>query len=314
MDFKRACAALCTMSLLGLSSSALAADWTVPGTHATIQAAIDDPAVVDGDTIRVGPGDFAGALVNKEVEIKGQGGARITSGPAHGSGLLQGFRLLAGSDGATFSHLTFTTDVPLAIMNGEAVNDVTVTQCTFLNTIQAISNWRGVRWEITHNTITDLRTRCGGGIGILIGDYAATPDGITDNVVSHNTINGQLNVPEDDCGGYSGSGIVLYADFRFGRIGATSIEFNRVVKNKVDMVSSRPALVDIVAFEMSDTRVVPDNSIIHHNAIGFNDFRGTSVEVVLTPSSLDTVNDISRNFGENRGHGLPPGVFGPGGN
>jgi hypothetical protein len=286
----------------------------VPGDFTSIQDAINDASVLAGDTIHVGPGDHAGAIVTKEVTIKGQGGARITSGPAHGSGLLQGFRLMEGSDGSTITHLTFTTDVPLAIMNGEAVDDVTVTQCTFLNTIQAISNWRGLRWEITHNTITDLRTRCGGGIGILIGDYAATPGGIMDNVVSHNTINGQLNVPEDDCGGYSGSGIVIYADFRFGRIGATSIEFNRVVKNKVDMVSSNAALVDIVAFEMTDTREFPDNSIIKDNAIGFNDFRGTTLQVALTPPTLDTANDISRNFGDNRGQGSHPGVFGPGGN
>ena len=145
-------------------SAAYGASWQIPGDFPTIQAAIDSSLVIDGDRIMVEPGQHAGALVSKSVEIKGEGGAAITSGPAHPSGLVQGFRLMAGSDGATISHLTFT-DVDLAIMNGESASDITVTQSTFVNTVQAISNWRGSGWEISHNIITDLRTRCGGGIG-----------------------------------------------------------------------------------------------------------------------------------------------------
>jgi len=162
---------LVLLALLVVPSTALAEEpnsvWYVPGDFATIQDAVDDSDVVDGDTIQVGPGNFAGAEVNKSVTIKGEGQAVIDSGPMHPAGLSQGFRLLAGSDGATLSHLTFD-EVDLAIMNGAAVNDVTVTHCLFNNAIQAVSNWRGSGWEISHNTITDLRTRNGGGIGILI--------------------------------------------------------------------------------------------------------------------------------------------------
>ena len=162
----------------------------------------------------VSPGEHAGALVSKAVEIKGEGGAIINTGPTHPAGLSQGFRLDTGSDGATISHLTFTVD--LAIMNGAAVSDVTVTQCSFENTIQAVSNWRGSGWEISHNQITDLRTRNGGGIGILVADYSG--GFVEDNVVSHNKIMGVLHVDPGDGGGYDGSGIVLYADFRWGRL------------------------------------------------------------------------------------------------
>ena len=306
---------LLLLAVLGIAS-AQAADWRVPTDFATIQAAVDSPLVAPmGDTIRVSAGNYAGALVTKAVSILGEGDARIVTGPAHPSGLSQGFRLLAGSSGASISHLMFTTD--LSIMNGDAVDDVTVTQCTFLNNIQAISNWRGRRWEITHNVITDLRTSCGGGIGILIADYDARVGGVTDNVVSHNTISGRLNVPADDCGGYNGSGIVLYADFRSGRIGAESIAFNQVVKNKVSLTLNNLQAVpsvDIVAFELTDTSPAPGTSIIHDNSIGFNDFRGTTLQLDLTPSLLDTVNSISRNFGDDRGHGAHPGIFGPGGN
>jgi hypothetical protein len=304
------------LGCVGVYGAGFAATWNVPGDFATIQAAIDSPLVAaTGDTIRVGSGEHAGALVTKAVAIVGEGNARITSGPMHPAGLSQGFRLLFGASGATFSHLTFTTD--LSIMNGASVDDVTVTQCTFLNSIQAISNWGGCRWEITHNTITDLRTDCGGGIGILIADRTARPLGVTDNVVSHNTITGQLNVPADDCGGYNGSGIVLYADFRWGAAGAESISFNRVVKNKVSMTLNNlqpTPTVDIVAFELTDTRVAPGTDVIFSNSIGFNDWRGTALQEALTPLALDTVNDFSRNFGTSRGQGAHPGAFGPGGN
>src|SRR3989344_2051377 len=224
-------------SVFVLPYTAPAAMWEVPGDYATIQDTInDDAAVLDGDTIVVGSGNHAGALVDKLVEIRGEGQAVIDSGPVHGSGLIQGFRLLTGSDGSTFSHLTINTD--LAIMNGNAANEVTVTQCSFNGTIQAISNWRGSGWEITHNVITNLRTRCGGGIGILVGDY--TGGIVTDNVISHNKISGTLNVSGGDCGGYNGSGIVLFADFRWGAGGAESIEFNRVVKNNIALTSNTP--------------------------------------------------------------------------
>jgi hypothetical protein len=303
---------LAIASLIVFASSSWAAIWQVPGDFATIQEAIDSSDVAAGDTILVGPGSFAGAFVTKSVEIKGIGGAIIDTGPAHGSGLIMGFRLLAGSDGATISHLTFTTD--LSIMNGAAVNNVAVTHCTFLNSVQAVSNWRGSGWEISHNLIIDLRTRCGGGIGILVADYLGGI--VQNNVVSHNQIYGTLHVAAGDCGGYDGTGIVLYADFREGAAGAQHIQYNRVVKNKINLVSDTPIVVGINAIELTEADDPNSNTdVIHNNAIGFNDMRGTSSQLLLTPSSLDNpVNDISRNLGDNRGHGLHPSVFGPGGN
>jgi hypothetical protein len=309
--------ALVVLTLLVVPSTALAGQpgnaWYVPGDFATIQEAIESDAVEDGDTIRVGPGNFAGAEVTKSVTIKGEGRAVIDSGPMHPAGLSQGFRLLAGSDGATISHLTFD-GVDLAIMNGAGADNVTVTQCRFNNAIQAVSNWRGSGWEISHNTITDLRTRSGGGIGILVADYSGGV--VLDNVVSHNTIVGTLHVDPNDCGDYNGSGIVLYADFRWGGGGAEAIAYNRVVKNKVSLVSDTPNVVDIVAFELTDSR--DDTSavpfpVIFDNAIGFNDFRGTTLQLDITPLDLEDCNYISRNLGNNRGHGLHPSLFGPGG-
>ena len=108
---------------------------------------------------------------------------------------------------------------------------------------------------------------------------------------------------------------MLYADFRGERTGAEEISQNRVVKNKVSMSSDTSGVVDIVAIELTDTRDDPElDPVIFDNSIGFNDLRGTATQIDLTPEELDECNDISRNLGENRGHGLHPSVFGPGGN
>lgn len=280
--------------------------WTVPGDFATIQEAVDSPDVADGDVLRVGPGDFDGAALDKSLDIRGVGGARIIGGPAHGSGLSQGFRLLTGSDGASISHFTFIVD--LAVMNGDSINDITISQNTFESAIQGVSNWRGSGWDISHNTFHDLRTRCGGGIAILIGDFSAGV--VSDNLVSHNTITGTLRVSDGDCGGYSGTGIVLYADFRGSQLGTLQMSDNFVVHNRIDLVSDNPSLVDVVAFELTDTRDDEAFVVIFDNAIGFNDFRRSANQISVTPATLDhPVNMISRNLGDNRGHGAHPSVF-----
>jgi hypothetical protein len=194
-------------------------------------------------------------------------------------------------------------------MNGAAINDVTVEHCTFLKSIQAVSNWRGNGWIISHNDIVDLRSRNGGGIGILIGDYAGGT--VENNIVSYNNISGTLFVYPADGGGYNGSGIVLYADFRWGATGSHGIKNNTIVHNKISLVSDTPDVVDVAAFEMTDTRDDENFAVIIDNVVGFNDFRGTAIQIVLTPENLGDSNDISRNLGDNRGHGLHPSLLAP---
>ena len=295
--------------VLGLALECRAQEvvWRVPTDFSTIQAAIDSLVVLAGHTILVEPGNHAGAFVTKAVEIRGEDNAVINFGPAHGSGMIMGFRLLAGSDGASINHLIFEVD--LAIMNGGAVNDVTVDHCTFKNSVQAVSNWRGSGWVISHNDILDLRCKNGGGIGILVADFNGGV--VKDNLISHNKISGTLHVDPQDGGGYSGTGIVLYADFRWGAAGTAGIHDNRIVKNKVSLVSDTPVVVDVMAFELTDTRADPSviPPVLFDNAIGFNDFRGTLLQVALSPEILDSYNNISRNLGENRGHGAHPKAF-----
>jgi len=303
-------------ALVLLSGSAWATEWQVPGDFGTIQAAMDSPLVLTGDRILVAPGFHAGAIVTKAVEIKGQGGAVINSGPLPWTTrtFMAGF-LFTGQEaqgsGATISHLAFES-VEFPVFSRGADN-VTVTQCRMKNPIQGISNWLGSSWEISHNVIEDLQTANGGGIGILVGDY--TGGERIDNVISHNKITGTLHVASNDGGGYDGTGIVLYADFRWGRDGAVAIAFNRVVKNTVSLKSDRPNVVDVAALELTQSfypnPTPPSGVFVYQNAIGFNDLRGTVKQIVLTPSSLESSNSISRNLGENRGQGLHPSAFAP---
>ena len=276
--------------------------------------------VINGETIANGPKNLPTILT----------GTRGT--------LMAGFSFAAngGGDGATISHLRFET-VEFPVFSRGADN-VTVDHCAFANSIQAVTNWHGSSWEITHNVIQDLQTRNGGGIGILCG--CVQGGNSNDNVISHNKITGTLHVegwypnPDTENGGYNGTGIVLYADYRYqypAYPGADQIASNRIVKNKISLVVDDPRTapinaVDVVAIELTDTRNDEDlaldvgiepsttNAAIYDNAIGFNDFRGTETQIVLTPEDLENHNTISKNLGKNRGHGLHPSVFGPGEN
>ncbi len=287
--------------------------WHVPGDFNTIQEANDAAQVLDGDIIIVAPGDYAGAYITKQLNIRGHKNdddeddddeddddneddvnniTRITSGPELGNyGLYQGFRFFAGSDGSKIKNLTFTTD--FGIMNNDGSDNIEISHCKFLNTIQGISAWGGSGWKIKHNEIINLRTRNGGGIGILSG---ARWGGIIEkNEIKNNKIYGTLNVWANDGGGYAGSGIVFFADFRWGWPGADEIKNNKVEHNKISLVSDNPSVVDVVGCELTDPRNDESLIIIFDNKIKKNDFRGTITPMVFTPITLEAANDISKN-------------------
>ncbi|NQU86994.1 MAG: hypothetical protein HQ541_14655 [Mariniphaga sp.] len=301
---------------LMLKKAKKTAVWNVPDDFATIQMAIDDPDVEDGAVIQVANGEHAGALVTKAVTIKGSGKTVINDGPLLTSYMPCGTIVLdcgffftgagAGS-GASISNLTFD-GVAFPVFSRGA-DDISVKKCTMLNPIQGVTNWAGNNWVIDHNVITDLRSANGGGIGVIIADNSG---GIVENnVVSHNKISGTLSVAECDGGNYAGSGIVLYADFRGSNTGAEEIKNNKVLYNKISLESDNPEVVDVVAFELTDSRndAILDPQVLLDNKIGFNDFRGTTIQVALTPENLDEWNIISRNLGDNRGHGVHPSLF-----
>ncbi len=310
--------------MFALSTTTKAETWNVPDEFLTIQEAIDSEEVVDGDTIIVGPGgNHYGAEVTKAVEIKGKGGAVINSGPMRGA-RMTGFLFLGGDgNGVTISHLSFET-VLLPIYSVDT-SDVTVDHCTFTSPMQAISNWNGSGWNISHNVVNGLVTDNGGGIGIFVGTWGI--EGIADdNLVAHNKITGQVVVPQDEIDkynqpgaspGYAVPGICLYSDGR--RDPAGPMSGNRILKNKVSLSSNNPSHHPAVGIELTDYALIDDPSSdpdLTDNKVGFNDVRGVSgensVPISLNPAEVAIYNDISRNLGDdadNRGHGLRPKVF-----
>ncbi len=304
--------------LLAVSSTAKAVTWNVGpgGDFATIEVALASPDVLNGHTLLVEPGNHAGALVTKAVEIKAEGGAVINDGPVHSSGLIQGFRILADGTGATISHFTFEVDFPIMAWRAD---DVTINHCIMTSPVQGITNWEGNAWDISHNVINGLETACGGGIGIFIGGYSGAT--ASNNLVAHNKITGEVVVPEGDCGGYSGPGICLMSDRRGGAAGGM-LSGNRIIKNKVSLSSTRPDLVSCVGIELTDMGLEQeapaptstDLADLVDNRVGFNDVRGvTGVPIALNPPEVAEYNKIDRNLGDaadNRGHGLyNPKVF-----
>ena len=284
--------------VLLLGGSVEAAVWQVPGDFPTIQAAIDSPLVQEGDTLRVMPGRRAGASVTKEVVLRAQGRVVINDGPVVNALGKAGFLFPGGGAGSGSTITGFRFETVAFPVFSRGADDVSVTQNTMSAPVQGVTNWAngswGQGWDISHNVILDLRTSCGGGIGILIGDYNGGT--VTGNVIVHNEIRGTVRVPASDCGGYNAPGILLFADFRYpGDLGAAAIEGNRVAKNRVFVASSNLALVTVAGIELSDTRDLAATLIIQSNAVVYNDLRGMSVPVALTPDELASVNRIAKN-------------------
>jgi hypothetical protein len=287
--------------------------WRIPGDFPTIQAAIDSSTVADGDTLLVLPGRHAGATVTKALAIRATGHALIVSGPVVNALGKAGFLFPGGGagsgsriDGFRFAGVAFP-------VFSRGADDVSVTRNTMHAPNQGVTSWAneswGKGWVIAHNSIVDLRTRCGGGIGILIGDFAGGV--VAGNVIAHNDVQGIVNVPEGDCGGYTAPGIVLFADFRYpGDAGAAAIEHNRVLKNRVHLRSRQGALVSVAGVQLADTRDLAGTLVVVHNDIVYNDLRGMQVPVSLIPDELAAVNRIEKNRTGVRGgwptRGAPP--------
>ena len=283
-----------------LCGSAGAAEWRVPGHFQNIQAAIDSPLVKDGDVLRVLPGRRTGATVTKAVVLRALGCVTIVNGPVVNSIGKAGFLFPGGGAGSGATVDGFDFEGVAFPVFSRGANDVSVTRNTMFMPNQGVTNWAngplwGKNWDITHNVILDLRTSCGGGIGILIGDYAGGT--VTGNLIAHNEVRGRVRVPSDDCGGYAAPGIVLFADWRYPGDTGARITGNRVTKNRVSISSTRRALVPVSGVELSDTRNDPDELDIKDNEVVYNDLRGLHVPVALTPDELaPPVNRIEKNL------------------
>ncbi|GEM_PF-2274135 len=256
----------------------------------SVQAAI--VAAAPGDTICVEEGTYAGAVVDKEVHLRARGDVVINDGPYSHAGIYKAGFLFdnygdnAGS-GSSITGFNFQGaaqhpygapddgKLDFAVFSRRA-DSVTIKNNTMTMFLQAVTNWNGSGWRIKGNEVHDLWTYCGGGIGIITGGF----DGATvaDNVISNNEVTGTLHVPDNDCGGagglYDGSGIVLYADFRFGSPGPSAVINNKINDNDVSITSNNPDIVNVNGIELTETDdnpLTPPLFVVHNNKIVDND-------------------------------------------
>jgi len=201
--------------VIGVPVGAVGTDKLVPSEYATIQAAIDDAD--PGDTINVAAGEYAGAIVNKDVAIIGAvgGGSVITSGVGYksGSGLKTGFRLDDGADGAEIRNFTMNGDYVdrfwFAVFARNA-DSVIVDSLALNDMVQGITSWGGSNWEITNNVITETYPTTGGGIAIYLGADPANFPHCDNNLVQGNTIT--TNRAQSST--FTGAAICLWFDER----------------------------------------------------------------------------------------------------
>jgi hypothetical protein len=135
---------------------------TVAAPYATIAKAV--AVAVDGDTISVASGTYAGATVNKDVTIVGSGASNVTS-------LLS---LVAGAEGATIATLHFTADTTQIRVDGLDGSPVT----TIANNT----------FDLPANGPQSNSVEIGSGHGLQIVSNTFTGDGSGVNSASVNII------------------------------------------------------------------------------------------------------------------------------
>ena len=246
-----------TMALaaaLLLCGSAGAAVWRVPGHFPTIQAAIDSSAVEDGDVLRVLPGRRTGATVTKARRHPRPGPRHDRERPGRQHPRQGRLPLPRRRRGQRRHHRRLPLRGPglprLQPRRGRRLRHPQHDARSPTRASRAGRTAPGARAGTSPTTPSSTCARsCGGGIGILIGDYAGGT--VSGNLIAHNEVRGRVRVPSDDCGGYGAPGVVLFADWRYaGDTGAT-ITGNRVTKNRVFLSSTQPALVPVSGVELS---------------------------------------------------------------
>src|SRR5687767_12429989 len=145
----------------------------VPQDYPTIQAAVTLGA---SSKIAVSPGRWAGAIVTRPVEIRGDNAIIDTGYPLGPLGV--GFALPPAATGTTIEGFTFDCNSPLmdfgifssATRTGGNANDIIIQRNTFEGCVQGITNsgasescasavvTGGRRWLIEHNQFTDVVT------------------------------------------------------------------------------------------------------------------------------------------------------------
>jgi hypothetical protein len=252
----------------------------VPEDFPTIQDAVN--AASSSDQIRVGPGQWCGATITKQLDLRGEGSATLigcSTGPSISGTLRIGFFLPdSGASGTTIRHFVFdgrgisTANFdPLSFaVFARGASNVVVEQNRILGTVQGITNTAGSGWAVAHNVIEGLTLfdcnagPCGGGVGIVFQDRNLAGPRQTDNVAVFNVIDG-AEPPNFDI--FTMAGILILG----GQDGAT-VQANRIT------------IPNGEAIEVSDACCGSPAGFITaiNSVIVKNDGRGSEFAIVIT--------------------------------
>lgn len=264
------------------------AEIIVPDDQSTIQAAVN--AAGSGDTILVKAGTWAGAVVNKSVNIIGGylgGESTITSGVPYklGSTLETAFRLDAGAYGAEIRDFTINCDSSASFyfaVFSRGIDDVVVDTLIVNGAVQGITNWGGSNWEITDNLLNRTVAAGGGGIGIFLGALPSYPV-CSGNLVKDNTV-----VATATAAAYTTPGICLALDLRYppntydDLTGDEDLSGNEILDNHVAASGSVNTVgieVGVIGLEGNATKIAATLGLIHDNIIIGNALDGADLGV-----------------------------------
>ncbi|OGN97127.1 MAG: hypothetical protein A2Z77_06130 [Chloroflexi bacterium RBG_13_51_36] len=264
----------------------------------TIQHAVNQ--VSSDDTIMVAPGDYAGAVVNKQVVITGDPGETpvITSGVPYkvGGAYTTAFRLDAGADGAEITNFTVNNDEGAGFffaVFARGVNGVTIDDLEVNDTVQGITNWGGSGWTITNNIIADTVAAGGGGIGIFLGALPPSYRTCSDNLVQYNTIEASATAEDFTC-----AGITVCLDTRYGAyeqlnfsedVSGNQILDNTVIGNGGE--NSAGVEIGVIGLEGDPDKIAATMGIIDENAVQANVIEEVDLGLYFYVASNLTVTD-----------------------
>lgn len=193
----------------------------VPEDFPTLQAALDEGR---GDTVRLGPGRWAGATVDRPVHLVGAPGAVIDQGLGVGP-LAVGLWVRPGGSGSRIEGVGFDGDAQLdagiysSARRGGLATDVAVVGSTFTRCVQGVTvsgpaGGATASWTVEGSVFDGLRAHTlGGGSGGAIGVFAAR---VGDVDVVGNRFEGRVHEE-----GFASGGVVLGGCVRCSVVGNT---------------------------------------------------------------------------------------------
>jgi len=278
----------------------------VPGTHSTIQYAVNNAS--SGDIIIVAAGTYAGAVVDKNVTILGaSGGASIiTSGVPYKANnpLKTAFRLDETADGAEIMNFKINCNSSenfyFAIFSRNADN-VTVDSLIVNDAVQGISNWGGSNWEITNNILNNTEAAGGGGIAIWLGVFPPGYTVCSGNLIQNNTITATATAPDYTCPGI-GVGLDLRWGAYDGLTGSEDISRNQIINNNITAPGALNGVgieIGVLGLEGNATKIAAMLGTIHDNTIRGNTLEGADFGVYFyTVANLEILENEIMNCNE----------------